>query len=1262
MKHAMLNLRKLIFPALVWLLGTSLLGAGTCQIQDTDADFGAGDPEYHDQTTVRYTGSPAQVELLFKWIPVTSGMYPDARQFSPLEYLPDANCILLFGGYDSGRSPKDFNDTWLFNTSINSWSYKVFSSSSVPSVRHGHGISRMNGSKAVLFGGYDMDLNEYKKDTWVYDAAQNRWDEVLCSTYPPKRAFSAMCRTAGEIVLFGGTDGTNRYSDTWVFDVNAQTWSYRATAGNPSGRYSSSYAYNKSDGKMYLFGGQDPALKQDLWKYDSAANTWALVAAGGGPSARSDSGMFYDPWNDCLAVFGGDDGNRKDDIYYYKTAWNEGFPENTPSTRSGHGLIFISTYSAFLFGGRDNAGAYLQDSHFLLFHSTGSFTIPLDVPFSTSLDWKSISFNPSGQKTGTNIKLQVASRAEGSSWDSFRGWDGNTNSFYEFGVGQSTAAPLWMGHMNRRFLRYRYFLASTLFPNSPAIDSVIVSFNRAAPAPVLLNPLHEGSTNCVFPAFTWNNASDADGDALIYEFQADDDPNFGSPLISTAGIPSGSGVTTSTAPAVPLQHGTWYWRARANDGLTSLQWSGAYTLFVDTIAPGRVISLSAVTGLGNGEIILSWTAPGDNDYSFIITTGSYEVKFATYGPIDETLYALISESRRQTPVSMSPGTSYSAVITGLNDGTTYYFAMKISDKAGNVSLVSLASPAAYTNAAPEVILSTPVGGEYWTGTRDIVWNSYDPNWYDTRTFRIYASSDSGANYSINVTTYALSHGTTFYRWDTRRVSNGVEYRVKVEATDNRGLKGSAASPGDFSVFNPNQKPSVTVIYPNGGETISNTATFTWTIYDYNGADTHVSEIYISADGGNTYSWYFQTAGASYTLNTKELSNGPFYRVKVSVTDSGSPPENDIDASDADFRIDNQNLKPNMFSLVYPPDGSSRSILDINLSWENGGDPNPEDALSYRLVYSTSADLSCPAVVSGLKTNSYKIAPSALTADKAYYWKVTAIDPLGLETGCAKAFSVYALSRFKTESTDSKIQAEITEGLPAEGFLDIEILDSRASQAMRDADQDSIIDRSILKISDVSYKISVCGINRNELQAQNPILSVKAAYDDADNDGYFDGTLVKAESIRCAMLNEIKCKWEFPDAQQTLDKTQKRISFSLQKLGSITLLGAITPLSMISGVVNYPNPFAAGRQSTRIRYTLTESSDVTLKVYTLMGDLVWQKNIPAGTEGAQGQPAGRTNEVFWDGKNGSQQVSANGMYILEIKSGSERQLRKIGIVK
>ena len=99
------------------------------------------------------------------------------------------------------------------------------------------------------------------------------------------------------------------------------------------------------------------------------------------------------------------------------------------------------------------------------------------------------------------------------------------------------------------------------------------------------------------------------------------------------------------------------------------------------------------------------------------------------------------------------------------------------------------------------------------------------------------------------------------------------------------------------------------------------------------------------------------------------------------------------------------------------------------------------------------------------------------------------------------------------------------------------------------------------------------------------------------------------------------------------------------------------------VTNYPNPFHPPMQGTIIAYKLADHASVTMRIFTVSGDLVLRRSYD---KGATGGTAG-LNEVTWDGRNGKGEVVASGGYIALIEAqGTGETLhvirRKIAVVR
>jgi len=102
-------------------------------------------------------------------------------------------------------------------------------------------------------------------------------------------------------------------------------------------------------------------------------------------------------------------------------------------------------------------------------------------------------------------------------------------------------------------------------------------------------------------------------------------------------------------------------------------------------APAQVNDLGAATGASAGEILLSWTSPGNDGTTGDLKTGSqFRIKYSS------DIAQLWDTMRYEWYIStaVAQGTLSSHIVTGLMNHTTYFFYIKTADESGNWSLLS----------------------------------------------------------------------------------------------------------------------------------------------------------------------------------------------------------------------------------------------------------------------------------------------------------------------------------------------------------------------------------------------------------------------------------------------------------------------------------------------------------------------------------------------------------------------------------------------
>ena len=237
----------------------------------------------------------------------------------------------------------------------------------------------------VMFGGTNMDpssgTTSPNKETWEWSPTTGKWtNRTGAGTTPDARSGAAMVFDSvhGKFVLFGGRSGSGlNYEDTWEWDPAGGTWTdVSASGSHPSARSQAGMVFEKSTGKILLFGGgrSDSASYDatgvslsygDTWEYDPAAHTWTALTVAAAPTARNDFGMVWDTSRNVAVLFAGlqiditgASGVPKQDTWEWNPTagtWSERtVPGSKPSQRYAHAMAFDGARNkVVVFGGSD---------------------------------------------------------------------------------------------------------------------------------------------------------------------------------------------------------------------------------------------------------------------------------------------------------------------------------------------------------------------------------------------------------------------------------------------------------------------------------------------------------------------------------------------------------------------------------------------------------------------------------------------------------------------------------------------------------------------------------------------------------------------------------------------------------------------------------------------------------------------------------------------------------------------------------------------
>ena len=376
---------------------------------------------------------------------------------------------------------------------------------------------------------------------------------------------------------------------------------------------------------------------------------------------------------------------------------------------------------------------------------------------------------------------------------------------------------------------------------------------------------------------------------------------------------------------------------------------GAY-VYVANYGDGTVSKISTSTNLVEKTIGVR-----SNPYDITVSPDGSEVFVTNYlsnrisviSTSSDTVIKEIRVGSKPYGVSISPDGNV-AYVSNFNSNTISLISMAYKSSLGLIDTdggpwgITISPPLA-KNHPPEIALSSPIGGETWTGIRDVTWNATDQDEDDIPSISAYYSGDSGSTWTKLVEN---SENDGSYSWDTTGVPNKSTYRIRVVASDGE-LTASDGSETNFTINN-NIPPVVSLNEPRGGETWSGTTQFEWSATDENQDDELSVDLYYSVNSGNDWTELAsneQNDGV-YEWNTTVLSNGSHYRVKVEVSDGQVTVE---DLSPADFTVHN-NTAPEIV-LSSPVGGETWSGTE-EITW-SATDADASDTVTIDVYYSTS---------------------------------------------------------------------------------------------------------------------------------------------------------------------------------------------------------------------------------------------------------------------------------------------------------------------
>ncbi len=328
----------------------------------------------------------------------------------------------------------------------------------------------------------------------------------------------------------------------------------------------------------------------------------------------------------------------------------------------------------------------------------------------------------------------------------------------------------------------------------------------------------------------------------------------------------------------------------------------------------------------------------------------------------------------------------------LIDGTTYYLRVKVATEQGSF-WSDWATLQFRMNSLPSIpVLLSPINDEIVNVANPYLWieNSTDAE-LDTLIYYFELATEESFNNiffiqsgvpegidstSCQVTTTLIDN---FQYWWRARTNDGYQF-CNYSNPGSFILNAENEPPGEFELLTPENGTEVTTLTPilDWEDAIDpdplDEVSYTILIGD------EIPNL-ISIDAGNE---------SVYQLTTP-LEDNTLYYWKVIATDLyGASTENT--GGFHTFIVNTENNDPNSFDLITPTEYSVEIDLTPIFYWENAGDPDIGDTLTYFLYYDMD---SLFIETDPVETDSNHYIPTVpLNDNSTYFWKVIAVDEEG----------------------------------------------------------------------------------------------------------------------------------------------------------------------------------------------------------------------------------------------------------------------------
>ena len=499
----------------------------------------------------------------------------------------------------------------------------------------------------------------YLLDDIEYVSDGSAWQQATAAADWPKRSQHTSAEFDNRLWVLGGYDGSNRLNDIW-YSADGVNWT-EVTTGYWSERYL--HTSVTFDDKLWVLGGLASGSENDVW-YSEDLTTWAQATAAAAWSSRyGHTSVVFDG---KIWVIGGYDGAYTNDVWYSSDGanWTQATASAGWPARSNHSSAVFDG-KLWVLGGYDgsrfNDVWYSADGATWTQATNNAVWSERDSHSSAVFDDKLWVL---GGNDGSKILSDTWHSADGINWK------------------RITAAAEWSerwGHSSLLFGDELWVLGGydgnrvndVWHSTGTSLDDFI--FDR-------LDYNYEPIQNQA-PTFTSATSTTIDESSLIVYTASGTDPDGGTLAFSIVGgddaalfaINSSSGSLSFIAapdyenPTDSNSDNNYQVTLQLSDGSATTELN--LVISVNDVNENLSVPTGIQAAVSDGEITLSWQIVDDAD--------SYRVYWDTSSGVGVNQHL---DSKNVSTNSVS--------VSGLSDGTTYYFVVTAFNQQGGESAES----------------------------------------------------------------------------------------------------------------------------------------------------------------------------------------------------------------------------------------------------------------------------------------------------------------------------------------------------------------------------------------------------------------------------------------------------------------------------------------------------------------------------------------------------------------------------------------------